>query len=128
MSCTDPNDFNVLLRRAVRAAEKCGQNATGARADVAAFVGLSANTVGMRVRGEITGPPRRRQSLEDRVWAFLDMVASRQRAWLQRLEAEIEQKRAQDVASDLNAASSNLESARRALADFDAARRVRERR
>jgi hypothetical protein len=47
---------------------------------------------------------------------------------VQRLEAEIEQKRAQDVAGDLDSASNSLASARLALADYDEARRLKERR
>lgn len=125
MSYVNSHNFNDLLRRAVRVSQECGSNVTGARATVAAFIGMSTSTVEMRLRGDIKGPPRHHRAVEARVWAFLDTIAAKQRAWLARLEAEIETKRVSDVQGDLGGAADSLARAKGALGDYHKARQLR---
>lgn len=86
------NDANSVLKHAVAVQTKCGSNRTGAIATVAAWLGVSPQIVKMRINDEVVGPPRNKQ-LVDRCWGFLDMVAQRERAWVESLAHEVEQNR-----------------------------------
>lgn len=125
MSCTESSSTNAILRRAVKAEVECGQNWMGATSTVAAFLGIPTRTVRARCRDELTGAPRRHLNLEEMCWAFLDAVAKRQRAWLRRLEDEIETRKAGDVEANLATAADSLARANDALADYEMARGVR---
>lgn len=117
---------NDVIRLAVHACIRSGNNWTGATAEIADYTGCSPDIIRMRCRDRVTGAPRHR-NLEDRCWSFLQLVADRQRAALERLENDIKTRRVRDVESDHRAganALAHLARANDALADFDEARQL----
>lgn len=139
-------DINDLFRDCVRAEMKHGpRNESGAMSMVAQAVGVSPLTVRMRCRDLTTGRPRKK-GIRERCWSFLDAIARKERAWADRLAAEIERQRDEMeaelqlrlplegnenglgrdvgiVAKRLRAAERSLELADRATGDFARARR-----
>jgi len=137
------NNLNTVLAKAVQAQTRCGSNRTGAIATVADFIGVSPQIVKMRINNEIVGEPRSKKLLAAKCWDFLDLVARRERAWVENLALEVEQNRlrlqmnlpldrtdngkspgrsaADRVATD----EAEVAAARRSLADFEKLKRNR---
>ncbi len=90
---TSGNSVNDVLKRAVMVQARCGQNRTGAIETLAAWLGVSSRIVKMRINDEIVGEPRSKGLLAARCWDFLDMIAQRERAWIESLAVEVEQNR-----------------------------------
>lgn len=135
------DNINDLFRDCVRADMKAGpRNECGAMATVAAHVGVSPLTVRLRCRDRVVGKPRKK-GLRERCWAFLDRIAEAERAWAdtlaektarQRLELQLNLPlegtnnvagRDQLAARRLDLAESDVANARRALMEFERAKR-----
>lgn len=87
------SDINDLFRDCVRAEMKHGpRNECGAIATLAAEIGVSPQIVRLRCRDAITGSPRKK-NLRERCWAFLDRIAELERAWADRVAAEVARQR-----------------------------------
>jgi hypothetical protein len=98
MSCTkssinDDLPVNDMIRRAVRAEIDSGANWMGATAALAAHLDVSPRMIRARCREELVGPSRMKRDLVEGCWSFLDMIAKRQRAWVDQLAGDIERHR-----------------------------------
>ncbi|HEY5306625.1 MAG TPA: hypothetical protein VIJ52_08185 [Pseudolabrys sp.] len=133
--------INDLFRDCVRAEMKAGpRNEGGAMAAVAAHIGVSALTVRLRCRDQVTGKPRIK-GMRERCWAFLDRIAAHERAWADALAAKLERQRLElqfnlpleggghdasggpTAARRVELAEGNVANARRALVDYTRAKR-----
>lgn len=118
--------INDVVRKAVEADRQSSRRSwSGATAELAAWLGVSPQTVRERCHDRVAGTPRRNKNLADACWSFMDAIAAKQRAWLARLEAEIATKRAADAQSNLDAAADSLARAQDAMADYHKAKQMR---
>ena len=135
------NNVNEVLKQAVRVQTRCGSNRTGAIATIAEFLGVSPQIIKMRINDEIVGHPRSKKLISDRCWTFMALILERERAWVERLAAEVEQNRLQlqlslpfegnanvprnqKVAADrVSRDEADITAARRALAEFETMKR-----
>lgn len=94
MSWAKNHNTNATIRMAVRADIECGRNWMGATATLADWLDVSPQIIRMRYHDEVLGAPRRAGIVEG-CWRFMDYVADRQRAWLERLARQVEAERNQ---------------------------------
>lgn len=92
-SVNDDLPINDMIRRAVRAEIESGANWQGATARLADFLDVSPRMIRARCRDEFVGASRRKRDLVEGCWAFLEMVAKRQAAWVERLARDITARR-----------------------------------
>jgi hypothetical protein len=116
--------INDVVRKAVEADRQSSRRSwSGATAELAAWLGVSPQTVRERCHDRVAGTPRRNKNLADACWSFMDAIAAKQRAWLARLEAEIAARKAAYGESNFDAATGRLESAYSEMANYDEERR-----
>lgn len=82
---SDEIGINDLIRSAVRAEIKCGNNWIGATAALARWLDVSVGMIRARCKDELTGPPRVKRDLIEGCWGFKGDVARRHAAEAARL-------------------------------------------
>lgn len=86
---SDEIGINDLIRSAVRAEIKCGNNWIGATAALARFLDVSVSMVRARCKDELTGAPRVKRDLIEGCWRFKADVARRHATEAARLRDEV---------------------------------------
>lgn len=80
-SINDDLPINDVIRRAVRAEIKGGNNWMGATATLALYLDVSPRMIRARCKEELVGASRLKRDLVEGCWDFIEMVARRQAAF-----------------------------------------------